>query len=103
MADAPKEWGEWPPRQERVNLVMRKACKALAKQLQGDPKYSGVILIAEPRDAQSYDACYGPGVQSVSAGSIFAIGANVGFLVEWHPSDDTGTLSAGRVEPDAFL
>jgi len=39
----------------------------------------------------------------VSAGSIFAIGANVGFLVEWFPSDDTGTLSAGRVEPDAFL
>src|SRR5687768_7077276 len=103
MAAAPKEWGHWPPTQERVNLVMRKACKALARQLQGDPKYSGVILLAEPNDAQSFDACYGPGVTEVTAGSIFALGANLGFLVFWQPESDTGVLSAGRVEPDAFL
>jgi hypothetical protein len=103
MAAAPKEWGHWPPTQERVNLVMRKACKALARQLQGDPKYSGVILLAEPQDAQSFDACYGPTTESVNAGSIYALGANLGWLVEWHPETDTGTLSAGRVEPDAFL
>jgi len=100
MADAPKEWGHWPPTQERVNLVMR---KALARQLQGDPKYTGVILLAEPKDAASFDACFGPTTQTVNAGSIYAIGANLGYLVEWSPSDDTGVVSEGRIEHEAFL
>jgi hypothetical protein len=103
MAAAPKEWGHWPPPQERVNLVMRKACKALARQLQGDTKYNGVILLAEPKDASAMDYSFGPGVQSVCAGTIHALGANLGFLVEWFPETDTGKLSAGRIEPDAFL
>ena len=103
MADAPPEWGTWPPTQERVNLVMRKACKALARQLQCDVRYSGVVLIAEPKDASAMDYCFGPGVESVCAGSIYALGANLGWLCEWDPSDDTGKLSPGRIEPDAFL
>jgi hypothetical protein len=101
--NAPKEWGHWPPTQERVNLVMRKACKALARQLQGDERYSGVILLGEPNDAQSFDACYGPGTTEVTAGRIFALGANQGFLVFWSPADDTGKVSEGRVEHEAFL
>jgi hypothetical protein len=62
-----------------------------------------VILIAEPKGALEMDACYGPGVNSVCAGTIFALGANLGWLVEWEPATETGKLSASRVEHEAFL
>jgi hypothetical protein len=77
-----------------VNRVVERACRALAKQIAGQPWTPGVILVAMPKDASSLDLSFSGQEVEIQVGEVWAIGAHRSWQVIWNPETIAGRMSS---------
>jgi hypothetical protein len=89
---APKNWGPWPPEQGRINAVVERAARTLARQIAGEEWASGVILLALPRSRDELNLSFTGKETEILVGHIRAVERHKGWMVFWAPATDTGRL-----------